>query len=198
MEETSSDTMHSMKAGGADHLDISGFYDLDSLSRGKQPFSMSDFASTGESDTESESCDRASVTSSSTSTGKGGAKSRYKHVPHREKPVQVVARRNARERRRVQTVNSAFTRLRKHIPYENRHKRLSKVKTLRIAIDYIRQLEEMLGKHDSVLSGLLQNGQLSEEMLQEASREVCGVHEAQSNAVSHVQQIQVGIFWYES
>ena len=30
------------------------------------------------------------------------SKSTYKHVPHREKPPHVVARRNARERRRVQ------------------------------------------------------------------------------------------------
>ena len=30
------------------------------------------------------------------------SKSTYKHVPHREKPAHVVARRNARERRRVQ------------------------------------------------------------------------------------------------
>lgn len=44
---------------------------------------------------------------------------RYKHVPHREKPPQVVARRNARERRRVQAVNSAFVRLRKAVPIVN-------------------------------------------------------------------------------
>lgn len=44
---------------------------------------------------------------------------RYKHVPHREKPPQVVAKRNARERRRVQAVNNAFVRLRKAVPIEN-------------------------------------------------------------------------------
>lgn len=43
----------------------------------------------------------------------------YKHVPHREKPAQVVAKRNARERRRVQAVNSAFGKLRKAIPFEH-------------------------------------------------------------------------------
>lgn len=43
----------------------------------------------------------------------------YKHVPHKDKPPQVVARRNARERRRVQAVNSAFVRLRKAVPIEN-------------------------------------------------------------------------------
>lgn len=42
-----------------------------------------------------------------------------RHVPHREKPPQVVARRNARERKRVQAVNNAFNRLRKVVPVEN-------------------------------------------------------------------------------
>ena len=37
------------------------------------------------------------------------SKSTYKHVPHREKPAHLVARRNARERRRVQVKkNPAF------------------------------------------------------------------------------------------
>ncbi|CAD5123664.1 DgyrCDS11986 [Dimorphilus gyrociliatus] len=75
----------------------------------------------------------------------------YKHVPHSAKPVQVVAKRNARERKRVQNVNSAFTYLRRHIPYENRHKRLSKVKTLRIAIDYIQSLQSLISEHDQTL-----------------------------------------------
>lgn len=83
------------------------------------------------------------------SKGKGdGTKSRYKHVPHCEKPPQVVEKRNARERKRVQTVNSAFVKLRKFIPYENRHKRLSKVKTLRKAIEYIDHLQGLLAEYD--------------------------------------------------
>lgn len=48
---------------------------------------------------------------------KGNTK--YVHVPHRDKPPQVVAKRNARERRRVQAVNNAFSRLRKAVPLEN-------------------------------------------------------------------------------
>ena len=71
-------------------------------------------------------------------------RSRYRHVPHREKPVAVVEKRNARERRRVESVNQAFLRLRRHIPDTNRHKRLSKVKTLRTAIDYIDYLRGLL------------------------------------------------------
>ena len=75
-------------------------------------------------------------------------KSNYKHVPHRDKPVHLVARRNARERRRVQAVNSAFMRLRKCVPVENRNKRLSKVKTLHRAIEYIAGLQDLLREAD--------------------------------------------------
>jgi len=62
----------------------------------------------------------------STSTG-GGQKAgsskakqggRSKDTPAGQKPAQVVARRNARERRRVQAVNWAFARLRKVVPLE--------------------------------------------------------------------------------
>ena len=75
---------------------------------------------------------------------RGKGNNSYKHVPHRDKPVQLVERRNARERRRVEAVNDAFVRLRSYIPYDNKHKRLSKVKTLQIAIDYIHQLETLV------------------------------------------------------
>lgn len=71
-------------------------------------------------------------------------KSSYKHVPHREKPPHLVAKRNERERRRVQQVNSAFSVLRKTVPVENRNKRLSKVKTLQRAIEYIESLTGLL------------------------------------------------------
>lgn len=60
-----------------------------------------------------------------------------------------MAKRNARERRRVQAVNQAFYRLRKCVPIENRNKRVSKVKTLQRAIDYIRKLERILAEDDS-------------------------------------------------
>lgn len=42
-----------------------------------------------------------------------------KHVPHKDKPPQTVARRNARERRRVEAVNAAFLELRKVVPIQN-------------------------------------------------------------------------------
>ncbi|KAJ0179460.1 hypothetical protein K1T71_005172 [Dendrolimus kikuchii] len=68
----------------------------------------------------------------------------------------AVARRNARERNRVRQVNDGFAALRRHIPDEvaaafetansNRgpNKKLSKVETLRMAVEYIRNLESLL------------------------------------------------------
>lgn len=71
----------------------------------------------------------------------------------------MVARRNARERRRVQAVNSAFARLRKSVPFENRNKRLSKVKTLHRAIEYIAALQDLLRDADE------QDGIIGDESL---------------------------------
>lgn len=67
----------------------------------------------------------------------------------------AVARRNARERNRVKQVNNGFANLRSHIPnfiaaaYEGSgarggNKKLSKVETLRMAVEYIRSLEDLL------------------------------------------------------
>ncbi|XP_061386177.1 achaete-scute complex protein T8-like [Musca vetustissima] len=70
---------------------------------------------------------------------------------------QAVARRNARERNRVKQVNNGFAALRERIPEEvaeafeaqstckNNGKKLSKVETLRMAVEYIRSLERLLG-----------------------------------------------------
>ncbi|CAH3014934.1 unnamed protein product [Porites evermanni] len=62
----------------------------------------------------------------------------------KQKEPAVVARRNARERKRVKLVNDGFMRLRKHVPTDPKNKKLSKVKTLRSAIDYIRHLQHVL------------------------------------------------------
>ncbi|BES99323.1 unnamed protein product [Nesidiocoris tenuis] len=67
-----------------------------------------------------------------------------------------VARRNARERNRVKQVNNGFATLRNHIPLSvaaalgasnggrGSSKKLSKVETLRLAVEYIRSLQDML------------------------------------------------------
>ncbi|EFN67216.1 Achaete-scute complex protein T3 [Camponotus floridanus] len=86
----------------------------------------------------------------------------YGTVPHQ--PASV-ARRNARERNRVKQVNNGFATLRQHIPQAvaqalgsstaGTHggsragsKKLSKVETLRMAVEYIRSLQRLLEEHD--------------------------------------------------
>jgi hypothetical protein len=69
-------------------------------------------------------------------------------------PGVAVARRNARERNRVKQVNNGFSLLRDHIPLEiaenyeqsgrGSAKKLSKVETLKMAVEYIRSLEKLL------------------------------------------------------
>ncbi|KXJ23962.1 heart- and neural crest derivatives-expressed protein 2 [Exaiptasia diaphana] len=51
---------------------------------------------------------------------------------------------NRKERKRTQTMNSAFEDLRQHIPNVPVDTKLSKIKTLRLAISYIRYLMEVL------------------------------------------------------
>ncbi|XP_038243453.2 achaete-scute homolog 4 [Dermochelys coriacea] len=55
-----------------------------------------------------------------------------------------VRKRNERERQRVRCVNEGYTRLREHLPKELADKRLSKVETLRAAINYIKHLQSLL------------------------------------------------------
>ncbi|XP_015928876.1 achaete-scute homolog 1a-like [Parasteatoda tepidariorum] len=62
------------------------------------------------------------------------------------KEVVSIAKRNERERKRVRLVNQGFAILRDRVPRErcNRGRRSSKVETLRAAIMYIRQLQQLL------------------------------------------------------
>ncbi|XP_052809388.1 achaete-scute homolog 4-like [Mya arenaria] len=53
-------------------------------------------------------------------------------------------RRNERERDRVRNVNEGYLKLKEHLPLENKERRLSKVETLRLAIDYIKCLQQVL------------------------------------------------------
>ena len=57
---------------------------------------------------------------------------------------QKVARRNARERNRVKQVNCGFEMLRAHIPSAAKQKKMSKVDTLKHAVEYIQSLQCML------------------------------------------------------
>jgi achaete-scute complex protein len=63
-----------------------------------------------------------------------------------------VQRRNLRERNRVKQVNSGFDMLRSHIPSAAKHKKMSKVDTLRHAVEYIQNLQTMLTEQENVVS----------------------------------------------
>ncbi|XP_062577064.1 achaete-scute homolog 1-like [Saccostrea cucullata] len=56
----------------------------------------------------------------------------------------AVARRNERERNRVKMVNLGFETLREHVPNGKKNKKMSKVDTLRAAVEYIKQLQTVL------------------------------------------------------
>ncbi|XP_076330048.1 achaete-scute homolog 1-like [Tachypleus tridentatus] len=60
----------------------------------------------------------------------------------------TVARRNQRERNRVRLVNLGFANLRRHVPNNAKNKKMSKVETLRSAVEYIRQLQKLLSQDD--------------------------------------------------
>lgn len=79
------------------------------------------------------------------SCGYGPVSTRETH----QLPAQV-ARRNERERNRVKQVNLGFATLREHVrlPNGSKNKKMSKVETLKGALDYIRRLQNMLGEMD--------------------------------------------------
>ncbi|XP_058684619.1 achaete-scute homolog 2 [Poecile atricapillus] len=64
----------------------------------------------------------------------------------------AVARRNERERNRVRLVNLGFAALRQHVPHGAASKKMSKVETLRSAVEYIRALQRLLDEHDAAAS----------------------------------------------
>lgn len=60
--------------------------------------------------------------------------------------VPTAVRRNERERNRVKMVNQGFSTLRLHVPNGAKNKKMSKVETLRSAVDYIKKLQKVLGE----------------------------------------------------
>lgn len=75
------------------------------------------------------------------------------HKPH----TVAVARRNERERNRVKLINMTFATLRDHIPSmckAGKTKKMSKVETLRAAIDYIKYLQDMVEDEETVSTAL--------------------------------------------
>lgn len=70
-----------------------------------------------------------------------------------------VSRRNARERNRVKLVNLGFETLREHVPNGKKNRKMSKVETLRSAVEYIRQMQQMLRDYDA------ETGSVTEKVL---------------------------------
>lgn len=68
----------------------------------------------------------------------------------RTPPERIIQRvkANKKERRRTQSINQAFSELRKHIPDVPSDTKLSKIKTLRLAISYINHLVSVLSRSD--------------------------------------------------
>ena len=111
------------------------------------------------------------VTSTSTASnnqrgnGGGGAGCRRKIAFHPTLGYAIappvapkVQRRNARERNRVKQVNCGFEMLRAHIPTAAKQKKMSKVDTLRHAVEYIQSLQMMLNDKHHNHSGTSQTG----------------------------------------
>lgn len=99
----------------------------------------------------------------------GGKYSKKKHgMPYSNQQTASVVRRNARERNRVKQVNNGFANLRQHIPPKvinslmnnNRgvNKKLSKVDTLRLAVEYIKSLQQLLDESEKNGTGISSAG----------------------------------------
>ncbi|KAK6029769.1 Helix-loop-helix DNA-binding domain protein, partial [Ostertagia ostertagi] len=82
------------------------------------------------------------------------AERRTEHKRWQKQPT-VVAKRNARERTRVHTVNQAFVTLKFHLPSLRAHtKRVSKLKILNAAISYIDSLVAILKNYDANVAAI--------------------------------------------
>ncbi|XP_073967487.1 achaete-scute complex protein T3-like [Choristoneura fumiferana] len=86
----------------------------------------------------------------------------YKSNPYTGAQAASIARRNARERNRVKQVNDGFNALRKRLPAaviaalsggarRGSGKKLSKVDTLKMVVEYIKHLQQILDESDAAL-----------------------------------------------
>ncbi|XP_017114114.1 achaete-scute complex protein T5 [Drosophila elegans] len=105
-----------------------------------------------------------------------------------------VIRRNARERNRVKQVNNGFSQLRQHIPVAviadlsngrrgigpGANKKLSKVSTLKMAVEYIRRLQKVIDENDKQ-----QHQQQTQQQLQQQH-----LHFQQQQQQQQHQQLQ--------
>ncbi|XP_069758942.1 heart- and neural crest derivatives-expressed protein 2 [Narcine bancroftii] len=80
-------------------------------------------------------------------TSYGGVSSAVGTAPG-NRPIKRRGTANRKERRRTQSINSAFSELRECIPNVPADTKLSKIKTLRLATSYIAYLMDLLAKDD--------------------------------------------------
>ena len=101
-------------------------------------------------------------------------------------PVPVaVARRNARERSRVKTVNDSYQHLKNHVPGAARQKRMSKVDIIKHSIDYIQRLRRSLQDSELPASDEANHPGDLEERLTPCSGD--SGYQSQSQSQSHSQ-----------
>ncbi|KAJ8247275.1 hypothetical protein GJAV_G00244440 [Gymnothorax javanicus] len=104
-----------------------------------------------------------------------------------QQPV-AVARRNERERNRVRQVNLGFQTLRQHVPNGTADKKMSKVETLRSAVEYIRALQQLLDEHDAV-SAVFQCGVTSPTLSNSNSVDPASPHSTYSSDDGSYEQL---------
>ena len=78
---------------------------------------------------------------------------------------------NRKERKRTVTMNSAFAELRDHIPNVPPDTKLSKIKTLRLAISYIKFLMEILEENNDGKPGRSHHNFVADLAFQSEGRE---------------------------
>lgn len=129
------------------------FGDRDDFEQSKSLLQLSHHYDSSSSENSNNLCNSNGKSSSSN----GKAKSRRKssssssssHSPKFPVPQPVMKKRrvaaNARERRRMHSLNSAFDRLRKVVPSIGEDRKLSKFETLQMAQSYIHALSDLLG-----------------------------------------------------
>lgn len=113
-----------------------------------------------------------------------------------------VVRRNARERNRVKQVNNGFSQLRQHIPVAiiadlsngrrgigpGANKKLSKVSTLRMAVEYIRRLQRLIDDNDQKQQHQHQQQQLNSQ--QQQQQQLPTQQQQQQQHFNYQQQLQ--------
>lgn len=97
----------------------------------------------------------------------------------------VMSKRNARERRRVKMINLGYETLRLHVPGGAENKKLSKVDTLRRAVDYIKYLQTVLDSDEPCGSPrdikLESQSSYEEEVCSQSSEAMLGTNTDYSN-----------------